>query len=120
MGSQRGSVLLEALIAVLMLGTIAVIFLGAISSGLLGAGIVEEHLVAKNLARTQMEDLKSLPYDIANQYPVTVSPPPGYTVLIDVTNLSPAEYPDSLQKMAVTVCRDGKTILTVETFKANR
>ncbi len=96
MENQRGSILLEALIAVLMLGTIAVIFLGAITSGLFGADIVEEHLVAENLARTQMEDIKSQPYAIANQYPVTVSPPPGYTVLIDVTDLSPAEYPDSL------------------------
>ncbi len=120
MGSQRGSILIESLIAVAIMGTIAVGFLGAITTGLLGAGIIEEHHVAENLARTQLEDIKSQPYDISNQYPVTVSPPPGYTVLIDVIDLSPVDYPDSLQKTAVTVYRDERTVLTVETLKVNR
>jgi len=118
--SQRGTVLLESLLAVAILGTIAVVFLGAICGGLFGAGIIEEHFIAANLIRTQLEEIKSQPYNVENQYLVTVSPPPEYTVLIDVTDLSPEEHPDSLQKTAVTVLRTGKHILTVETLKVNR
>ena len=117
---ERGSSLIEILVALTIFGTISVVFLSAISSGLLSAGKVEERFTAENLVPTQIEDIKSLPYEATNYYPMTVSPPPGYTTLIDVTDEAPLEYPSTLQKVCVTISREGRTLFSLETYKVNR
>ena len=120
MRRERGSSLIEAVVALAIFGTISVVFLSAISSGLLSAGKVEERFTAENLARTQIEDIKRLPYEATNYYPITVSFPPSYTILIDVTEESPPEYPNTLQRVCVTVYRAERTVLSLETYKVSR
>jgi len=117
---QRGSSLLENLVALVIFGVIAVVFLNTIASTALGAATIEGKSTAEILARTQIEDIKSLPYDDSNDYAVTVLPPPGYTILVNVADVSPVEYPNTLQKITVTVNRGSRGLITLEIFKVNR
>ena len=117
---QRGSSLIEILVALAIFGTIAVVFLSAISTGLLNAGKIDERAVAENLAQNQIEDIRSQPYSYDNLYPVTSSFPPGYTILINVVDVSSVEYTNSLQKVVVSVYRGEIAVLKLGTYKADR
>ncbi len=119
-GRQRGSSLIEVIVALAIFGTIAVVFLLAISTGLFTAGKIDERAVAQNLARNQIEDIRSQPYSYDNLYPVTSSFPTGYTVIINVADVSPVEYANSLQKVVVSVYRGERAVLKLETYKADR
>lgn len=116
--AQHGGSLLENVLGVGLLGVIGVVFLAAIGTSLSSAGIVDEIYTADNLARTQMEDIKSQPYSDTNSYGVTVTPTGDYAVSITVVDESPALYPDTLQRVMVTISRSGQRVLRLESYKA--
>ena len=120
MKGQQGSSLLEVIIALAIFGAIGVVFLNAISSGLLGANRVEELSTAESIARSQVEYIKSLPFSDDDYYPIISSSPVGYSPIVEVIDLSPPEYPDTLQKILVLVQRDGRNILSLESLKVKR
>jgi len=117
---ERGSSLIETLVALAILGTIAVCFLSAISSALMQSGKISGYCTAENLARNQVEDIRSMQYSINNSYPITVSEPPGYETVVNVTNISPVDYPDTIQTVVVKVFRSEVKLFEIETFKVNR
>jgi len=80
--------------------------------------MVEGMYTAESLARTQIEDIKNLPYDDTGIYVVTVSPSSDFTVSIAVTDESPLEHPNTLQLITVTVFQAERRLLAVETYKA--
>ena len=117
---QVGVGLVETLIAVAILSVTLVTLLAAISTGSKGVAITEERITAENLARSELEYVKSEPYRAApTPYP-TVTPPAGYTVSAEATSISEAGLDSSIQKITVTVTRGGVTLLTVEDYKVNR
>ncbi|MFQ5861051.1 MAG: hypothetical protein ACE5IG_05835 [Dehalococcoidia bacterium] len=116
---QRGVGLLETIIALGILGIIGIVFIAALSTNSTTVRISDERLQADSLARSQLEILKSLPYDPTAPYyesEPSVPVPPSYSLTLTVTLVD--GDPD-LQELIVDVLRDGQPVLTVSTYKAN-
>ncbi len=115
---QRGLGLVEALVALAILGTSVVAFAVALSTGTIAIGEQDEEVVAQGLAQTQLEFIKSCDFSPgAITYPV-VAASSGYVVNVGVTPV-PGAGPD-IQKITVSVLRDGENVLAVQDYKANR
>ena len=133
---QKGIGLLETLIAVAILGAIGVSLLTALNTNARATRTLDEHVVATNLATAYIEVIKALPPDdLQYPWPTCPSPedvitiPPQYIVNVNITFSSDGttwvdyniEDPQTLQKLAVTVSREGgKPVLTICAFKAKR
>ena len=120
MSGEEGLGLVEVLVAVAILGMTVVALLAAISTGSIGVSTTEESVTAANLARSQLEYTRSQPYDDVPAAYATVTPPAGYTVSADASAIPEAGPDPSIQKITVTVARNGETLLTVEDFKVDR
>ena len=118
MDGQQGVGLVEVLVAIAILGVTVTVFLAAISAGSIGVATTEERVTAENLARSQLEYTKSLPYAAAPASYATVTPPAGYALSADATSIP--EGDSSVQMITVTVTRDGETLLLVEDYKVDR
>lgn len=118
--SQRGVTLIELLVASAIFGAIGIIFINALTTGQTGAYRVEAMSEAESVARSQIELIRSLPYDGDNFYPVVTGDRDRYTAEIEVIDISPIEYPNTIQKIIVTVSENGDSLLSLETLKVKR
>ena len=115
---QRGLGLVEALVALAILGTSVVAFVVALSTGTIAIGEQDKEVVAQGLAQTQLEFTKSCVFSPgAITYPA-VDAPSGYAIDVGVNSV-PGAGPD-IQKITVSVLRDGQNVLTVQDYKVNR
>jgi len=115
---ERGIGLAETLVAITIIGITVVAFITALSTGTLAVRESDQEAVAQQLARTQLEYLKSLPYDATGAAYPTVDTPSGYTVSLET---DASIYTDTdIQELTVTIYRDGESILTVAAYKVNR
>jgi len=113
---QKGQTLIEVLIAIALLGMIAVPFLTALSTSSRALIIADERTTAESLVRSEIEYVKSQEYNATGNYTdiADADIPVGFDVsLSNVTNLE-----DGLQKITVTVWRDGEVVLVTSTYKA--
>jgi Tfp pilus assembly protein PilV len=115
--SQLGISLVETLVAVVILGTSVVTFVAALSTGSIAVGAHEQDTIAQRLAQNQIEYTKNRPFSLAGIYPV-ITAPSGYTITINTYPVAGTDT--SLQKITVTVLRDGSSIFIVSDYKANR
>jgi len=113
---QKGTTLIEVLIAIAILGMIAVPFLTALSTSSRALIIADERTTAESLVRSEIEYVKSQEYDANGTYAEIADVPVGYNVyLVNVTELMPG-----LQEITVTVERDAEVVLTTITYKVDR
>ncbi|MFC1901047.1 prepilin-type N-terminal cleavage/methylation domain-containing protein [Chloroflexota bacterium] len=118
--NQRGSSLIEILVAAAIFGAIGVVFVNAVSSSQMGAHQIEAMSTAESIARNQIELIKSLPYNDGNYYPLVTADQDRYAANIEVLDLSPVEYPNTIQKIVVTISENDNSLLSLETLKVKR
>ncbi len=116
LNNQRGIGLMETLVAVAILGTSVAAFVVSLSAGSLTANELNRETIAQGLAQTQMEYIKNSVFnDTYNILPV----PATYSVSVDVREVDSIDDPN-IQKIIVTVQKDGEEVLTVTNYKVNK
>jgi type II secretory pathway pseudopilin PulG len=112
---ESGVTLVEAVIAIAILGGAVLTMIFSVSGGALAVQENGQEVVAQNLARTQMEYIKNAPY--ALEYDA-VSAPGGYGIEVSVSAVPGGNA--NIQKITVVITLDGAVIMTVSDYKVNR
>ncbi|MCZ6789995.1 MAG: hypothetical protein O7D33_08710 [Chloroflexi bacterium] len=116
---EKGASLVESLIAVAIMAIAVTAFLAAFSTGSLAVRKLDKGVTAETLARSQLEYTKSQVYDVAPASYDTLTPvPAGYSISSNATSIGGRDA--NIQKITVTVSRDGEVALVLEEFKLNR
>jgi Tfp pilus assembly protein PilV len=115
MKSEKGSSLIEVVVALALLGVIGVSFISALATTSNSRTISNEHTAARILAASQMENILYQAYASSYQ-PIQVPPEyNGYTTTININNLY-----DDIQKITITVMHHNKYITKLESYKVIR
>ncbi len=117
MKREAGFSLIETIAALALMGIISAVFLGALATSSNSRALADEHVSARILAESQMEDVRQLDY--ASSYEASPSIPakyPGYTADIDVENMRNGH----IQKITITVSHRSSDITVLESYKVRR
>ncbi len=126
---QKGISLIETVVALGLLAYIGVATLMAMQTNYKATGILDERVVADNLATASLEAVRQSLF--ADTYAsvedsINDSAPSGYDVAIDtfgtnddITWVQPCAG-HTLQKITVTVSHGGNSVLSMSTYRANR
>jgi len=116
---EEGIALVEALMAVAILGLALTALLSAVSTGTMAVSRTEERVTAENLARSQLEYTKSQAYlPLPTPYATVTPYPDDYSVAVTADLVPGADA--GIEKITVTVSRAGKELLVVEDYKVDR
>ncbi len=113
---EEGLSLVETLVSTAILAVVIVMLASAFSTGTMAVRKGDTRITAENLARNQLEHTKTLPYLPAPSSYASIAPlPAGYSLLSQASAVSGRD--SNLQKVTVTVYREGKPILTMENLR---
>ena len=117
--SERGIALTEALVTMGITGIVTVAFLASMSSTSKAVMVSEERVTSENLAKSQMEYIKSQVYSEENPPSYYELPagdiPENYDIVI-----SGNQVDDGLQKLTVIVTYDGVGAFHLESYRTRR
>ncbi len=113
MWRQRGSSFMDVLIALSILGILGTVFLSGIWTSTRASAQAEEMVTMDNLARAQMEYVKSYPFQDNRIYPLVstqgspgaISVPSGYSIAVNAQSY----YDGTLQQIDVVITHGAKT-----------
>jgi len=111
---EKGLSLIDVVIAIGVLGILAVGFLTASRSATTTLIRVDEKETAKNLAETQMEYVKALPFS-ESYSPMDA---PGYDAFtVDIVTSDISERDAGIQNVTVVVEREGREITRLSNYR---
>lgn len=120
---ESGTTLIEAVVALAVLGTIGVTFLSGLAITSKAAFISDEQATAESLAQSQMEWVKNASYSY-NATSYTSAPIPPIKDYLDYSATiiaAPLRNPDDgIQRITVTVKRADETTTKLEGYKVDR
>ena len=116
--SQAGVILLEALIAISILGTAVTAGLLAISTSSIATQQTSISSTASWVATLQMESIQVAAYVMTPGQYTTVQSPTGFTVQNQTAAVPGGD--NDVQLVTVTVTYDGKTIKQLSVVKVNQ
>jgi Tfp pilus assembly protein PilV len=114
-GNEQGFSLIEAAVAVLLMGGCVLTLVMSMSGGALAVQKDDQEVTAQGLARTQMETVKNSAFSSSYS---AVTAPAGYAVSVTVDSVPGADA--NIQQVTAVVTRGGNTVFTLRDYKVNR
>jgi len=118
LAGQAGSLMMEVTVAMAVLGMVGTALVAGIQTGHIAKRHFETQSVSENIIRNQMEHIFELAYVAPPSTYPTVTPPAGYTVTAEALVYDPSSA--NIEKIRVTVVKNGGTVKAVDTLRANR
>jgi len=115
---EGGWSLVESLVAVAILGTAVTAFILALSAGSIAVRDNDELLVAQKLVQSQLEYIKSQPYDLTGANYTSIEVPQSYSLSTEVGSVPGTD--SDIQKITVIISHDGEELMSVEDYKVDR
>ena len=120
-----GITLMETIIALAIFSSAGTAVLLGVSAAHISSDRVIASAIAENLARNQMEYVFTLPYvaqpgtydSIAEDTSLNITIPSGFAVGAVADSYMSASFTGSIEKVVVTVTRDEKIILVLESLR---
>lgn len=117
-GNQRGSLLVETLVALGVFSMIGIAILAAVQTGHITKGKFDEQSTGENLIRKQLESVFAQPYLGPGGSYQPVAAPSGYSVMTE--SLVHDATSTDIENIRVTVYHQGRLLDTVETLRSRR